>query len=925
MTAERWAQITSLFRAALDQPAELRTSFLAGACGTDEGLRRNVERLFAAQSMATAASPGPELLAGADFELSPQEQIAQYRIIRKIGEGGMGAVYLAHDSRLDRRVALKLLLPFFAAAEDRNLWLLHEARAASALNHPNIVTIYECGADPELDFIAMEYLDGKRLDEIIPAGGLPAERTLRYAIQIADALATAHQAGILHRDLKPSNIMITAGDRVKILDFGLAKRLNPISEHAAAEGELAGTAAYMSPEQAQGRKLDGRSDVFSFGAVLYEMATGLRAFGADRQTAVLRKVVGEAPRAPSQIARLPSGLERVILRCLAKDLSHRWQSMTDVQRALERVARKRSAKPAAIAVLAIAASIALVLLALRFSPRAAENAPLQTVKFTITPTQLSRGADSEIDAEVSVSPDGRHITYVEAPNGQLWVRALDQETARLVPGATRVYQVFWSPDSRYVGYSVGMRDLMRIPLEGGVASRIAKLAGDFRRASWSPDGNTILYADTTGLYTVPATGGAATRLVSHTHIEHPSWLSLPNGRSAMLYQAVDDTPKHGIYVRVPGEAHHRLVTLTDSGNPYPAYSPTGHIVYADGAGESSAIWAIPFSPRELRATGKPFLVAQPGSSPQVSANGTLVYSDAPSLKLQLTMHERAGAANESQGRLAAIGEPQLRGWLALSPDGRKLAVLAHTDNPDIWIYDTASGSRTQLTSDAARESGGAWSPAGDEMVYSSNRLGSFDLFAKRVAAGSEPRTLLSTPEPEEAPRWSPDQKYLLYEVFSPKNKRDLMFRERRTGGSLGDPVPFVQSSADETLAQFSPDGRYVVYSSNESGNYQIYVRDFPPSARKWQISSTSGFVGRWARGGSELLYDDWNRIYAVPVSAHGEISFGKPEVALQKASPGRGFEASRDGRRFYTWDRLRNQPPLSVHIAHHWFEEFRKR
>ena len=917
MTAERWAHITSVFRAALEQPAGRRSVFLADACGTDEALRRNVERLLAAQSVPTV--PVPEALAGTHFHLSPGEPVAQYRIEKKIGEGGMAAVYLAHDSRLQRKVALKLLSPFFAASEDRKLWLLHEARVASALNHPNIVTIYECGADLDLDFIAMEYVEGKCLDEVIPAGGLPAESVLSYGIQIADALATAHDAGILHRDLKPSNIMVSPGGRTKILDFGLAKRLDPRLQDAAADGELAGTAAYMSPEQAQGRKLDGRSDVFSYGAVLYEMATGLRPFAAEAQSATLRKVVGEDPRPPGQIAQLPSGLDKLIMRCLAKDPSHRWQSMAELERALERLARKRPAKPMASAALAIAVLLALVLLPWRWSPPGGESGNPQTVKFTITPTRLSRGADSQIDAEVSISPDGKHITYVESPNGQLWVRDLDQETARIVPGATRVYQVFWSPDSRQVGYSAGLRDLMRIPLEGGVAARITTLAGDFRRASWSNDGKTIIYADTTGLYTVPASGGVAVRLVSHTHIEHPSWLNLPDGRRAVLYQAVDDPPKHGIYVRALGDAQQRLVVLTDSGNPYPAYSTTGHVVYVDGEGESSAIWAIPFSLKELRAAGKPFLVAQPGSSPQVSATGTLVYSDVPSLKLQLTMHERGNAASRP------IGEPQRRGWFALSPDGRKLAVLAHTDNPDIWIYDTARGTGTQFTSDAASESGGCWSPAGDEFFYSSNRLGTFDLYAKRAAAGGEPRILLSTPEQEEAPRWSPDQRYLLYEVFSPRTKRDLMFRERRADGSLGDQVAFVQTPADETLAQFSPDGEYVAYSSNESGNYQIYVRDFPQATRKWQISSTSGFVGRWARGGRELLYDDWNRIYAVPVATHRDFTIGKPEVVLKKISPGRGFEASRDGQRLYTWDRLQNQPPLSVHIAHHWFEEFRKR
>jgi Tol biopolymer transport system component len=594
--------------------------------------------------------------------------------------------------------------------------------------------------------------------------------------------------------------------------------------------------------------------------------------------------------------------------------------MGEVKMELEKLAPNRSAKWIPIGGLALAASLAVALGALWLSPRAPERGRPQTVKFTITPPTLGRGADNEIDTEVSISPNGEHITYVDSPRGQLWVRDLNQESARMVPGATQVYQVFWSPDSKHVGYSTGMRELMRIPLEGGVATKIVTLAGDFRRASWSADGKTILYADTTGLHRVPAWGGTPVRLVQHPHIEHPSWLNMPDGRRAILYQAVDETPnRHGIYVRMPGEAEHHRLLLTNSGNPYPAYSPTGHIIYTDGDIESSAIWALPFSINELRATGKPFRVAQAGSSPQVSATGTLVYSDVPSARLQLTMHERGDGASR------LLGPPQLRGWLALSPDGRRLAVLGRTPDPDIWIYDTAQGTATQFTSDKARESPASWSPDGNELVYSSNRPGTSDVYAKRLAAGADPRALVSTPEVKEAPRWSPDGRFLLYDSVSLKTRRDLVFRERSADGRLGDPVVFVSTPADETLAQFSPDGRYVAYSSNETGNFQIFISDFPRAARKWKISDTSGFMARWVKSGRELVYNDRTRIYAVPVSTEGDFTFGKAEIVLHRKSSELVFEVSGDGQRIYTWDRLPNQAPVAVHIVHHWFEEFRQR
>ena len=673
----------------------------------------------------------------------------------------------------------------------------------------------------------------------------------------------------------------------------------------------------MSPEQAQGRDLDDRSEVFSLGVVLYEMATGVRPFGGDGCTSVLRNVASEDPRPPGEVARISSALDNLIRRCLEKDPGHRWQSMGEVQRELEKLARKGSAEWLWTGAVVFAASLAVALIAWRLNPRAPEKSGLQTVKFTITPPTLRRGADSEIDTEVSISPDGEHITYVDAPRGQLWVRDLNQENARIVPGATKVYQVFWSPDSKHVGYNSG-RDLMRIPIDGGVATRIVTLAGDFRRASWSADGRTVLYADTTGLHTAPASGGAATRLVQHPHIEHPSWLNMPDGRQAILYQAVDETPsRHGIYVRAPGEAGHRRLVLTNSGNPYPAYSPTGHIIFADGQGESSPIWALPFSIRELRASGKPFRIAPAGSSPQVSASGTLVYSDVPSVRLQLTMHERGDGASRP------LGPPQPQGWLALSPDGRQLAVLVRMENPDIWIFDTSQGTRTQFTSDPARETPGSWSPDGRELLYSSDRLGKFVVYAKSLEPGAEPKALVSMAEQPEAPRWSPDRRFLLYEVVSPKTRRDLVYRERSADGRLGDPVPFVSSPWDETLAQFSPDGKYVAYSSNKSGNAQIFVSDFPRASREWKISNTSGFVARWAPDCKELFYDDGMRIYAVPVSTEGEFTFGKAETVLNRKSSGRGFEVSPDGLKIYTWDRTLDQAPLALHIVHHWFEEFR--
>ena len=429
---------------------------------------------------------------------------------------------------------------------------------------------------------------------------------------------------------------------------------------------------------------------------------------------------------------------------------------------------------------------------------------LRTVKFTITPNKLVRGSDTDIDAELSISRDGKHIAYVEADGGQLWIRDLDQEQPRLVPGATRVYQAFWSPDNQTIGYVAGGfapgHNLVRIPAQGGTPTVIAKLEGAFRRANWSSDGETIVYCDTTGLYTVPSKGGTPTRILEHPHIEHPSFLYLPDGRRAYLYQALDP-PRvgHGIYVQVVGEDQRRLLTVSSSSNPYPAYSPSGHIVYVDGSGDSIAIWALPFSLATLQPTGKAFPIAQHGSSPQVSRTDTLVYTDVPSNRLQLMWSDRSGKT------LSMIGEEQRQNSPMLSPDGRRLAVEIGDGDPDIWIYDLDRGIKSRFTNDSALEVLGAWKPSGDEILYSSSRNGNVDLFSKPTNGNDEVNQLTNGPLDEIATDWSSDQKFILYSAGSRHSKSGLFYRERRNDGSLGEPVPFLKTPFNERGGKFSPD------------------------------------------------------------------------------------------------------------------------
>jgi Tol biopolymer transport system component len=709
------------------------------------------------------------------------------------------------------------------------------------------------------------------------------------------------------------------------------------------EGTVVGTAAYMSPEQAQGRKLDGRSDIFSFGSVLYEMATGRRPFTGDSRLTLLTRIVNEDPAPPSEIAPLTPELEKVILRCLRKDVTRRYQTMADLRVALEdlemetagrqtqptkssthKAASRFAVGRVALFTAAILAVATIVLIAPRVFQRSPQAGSQRTVKFIITPKNLARGSDTDIDAEVSVSRDGKHIAYVEAPNSQLWIRDIDQEQARPVPGAAPVYQVFWSPDNQYIGYARcdgrGGCDLVRIPVEGGTPLLIAKMRG-FRRASWSSEGETVVFCDDTGMYTVPTKSGPVTRILAHTHIEHPSFLDLPDGRRAFLYQAGDAGVRgHGIYVQVAGEERRRLVLTSSSSNPYPTYSPTGHIVYVDGVRDAAAIWALPFSLEKLEATGKPFLIVQHGSSPMVSRTGTLVYSDVPSDRQQLAWVDRTG------GNFTPIGDSQRQSGPALSPNGRRLAVAAVEGDPDLFVYDLDRGIKSRFTFDSDAERLGGWTHSGDQITYASNHEGKTAIFSKPSSGNGEASLLVDTGTNLQSPDWSADQRFLIYVGVSPETKGDLLYRERRKDGSLGEAVAFLKTPFNETAPRFSPDGRFVAYASDESGRNEVYVREFPNGTNKWQISANGGTAPRWAKSGNEIFYAERRKLMAVSVSTRPAFSPRAPEPLFEKRSlqsMDAQYDVSANGQRFIILDRPPGEQPLSIHVVHNWFEEFR--
>jgi serine/threonine protein kinase/Tol biopolymer transport system component len=890
------------------------------------------------------------------------KRIGVFRIDAMLGAGGMGEVYRAHDTALDRDVAIKTLPPAFTNDPERLARLKREARMLAALNHPNIAVIHGLEESGSTCALVLELVDGDTLaDRLIgsgllalgsgPAqnptskaqsqtssGALPIAEALSIARQIALALDAAHQKGIVHRDLKPANIKITRSGVVKVLDFGLAKLADDGSGSdataaatvaATREGVVVGTAAYMSPELARGRPVDKRTDIWAFGCVLFEMLAGISPFAGETSSDSIAAILSRDPDWSALPAGTPATVHLLLQRCLEKNPDQRLRDIGDVSfelesdhKAADGAGRSGARSIRSAVVIGSAIGIAfLAWLANRQFEKIPEAPHQPTVKFTFTPERLRRGGVAEIDAEVSISPDGRHVTYVESSEGQLWVRDIDQEQARPVPGATNVFRAFWSPDNKFIAYSAGT-ELRRIPAEGGTPTTITKTTGPFRGGTWSADGSTILYCDGTGMYTVPATGGPPIRIVQHSHIEQPSFLKLPNGREGFLFQVIGNPPSHDIQYMLAGETERHAITSATSSNPYPVYSPSGHILYVDGLGSASSIWALPFSLSDLKATGKAFLVAEHGSSPKLALAGTLVYSDVPSDKVNLIWTDRTGKT------LSTIGEAQLYDSPALSPDGRKLVVNIRGDRGwDLWTQEVGAATFTRFTFDSAFSQTPVWSASGDAIFWGKPVGGKSNIFSKALNGEALAQPEITVTDPGAAPVWSPDGRFLAYETMGSGTGRDVWYRERAADGRLGEPKPFLQTQFNEDGASFSADGHFLAYSSDETGRPEIYVRSFPSGDGKWRVSTNGGTSVRWRRDGRELFYVEGQQLMAVAVATRPTFSmqaaiplFGKP--TLTSLNP--QYDVTSDGKRFIMRGPI-DERPLAIHVVHNWFEEFRDR
>jgi eukaryotic-like serine/threonine-protein kinase len=873
--------------------------------------------------------------------------LGPYQILSAIGAGGMGEVYRAHDPKLGRDVAIKVLPQAFARDADRMARFQREAKVLASLDHPNIASIYGLEDSGGTRALVMQLVEGPTLADRIKAGPIPVDETVHIAKQIADALEYAHERGIIHRDLKPANVKVTNDDAVKVLDFGLAKALEgdpssldistspTISRMATQAGVLLGTAAYMSPEQAKAKSVDRRADIWAFGCVLYEMLTGKVAFPGESVTDTLAGVIRAEPDWSQLPSNTPMRVRVLLQRCLQKDPKQRLRDIGDARISLDEVLSGapelalagraeapaaplwRRALPWAIAGLFVFATALFAFLYFHQRPSLAK-----TVSFEIPiPEAIGNSAG------FAISPDGAKFAFIAGgADGQnrVWVRSLDNVEARPLDGTEGAHDYpIWSPDSRFIAFAAQGK-LKKIESTGGPAITLCDAPSVVPAGSWNRDDQIVL-GSLHGLVQVAASGGSASPL---TRDEIDGWPSfLPDGQHFVYYHPIGSDA--GVYVgsvgMKPGTQSPKKLLADHSRAVYvPSSDPVvGQLLFVRGAsvvGSSGNLMAQPFDSRRLELTGDAVSIAEPVPNVNFSASETsaLVYLKAAQnltaggimgrIEGQLAWFDREGKV------LRTFGDPGFYGTLALSPDDQRVAferadpqTPGGTDN--IWLYEFARGVTTRLTFDSAGDVGPVWSPDGSSIVFASTRGGQFDLYEKKSNLAGEDELLYKSAEHKIPSSWSPDGRFLLY--YNPLPPNDLWSLSLGSGTGRR-PTLVERSQFDEAEARFSPDGRLIAYSSDESGKNEIYVRPFDTSAAmeasgangtpvsgKWMVSNGGGTSSLWRRDGKELFYLSLDgRAMAVEVNTTGAFRAAIPKPLFKVPTGVVYWDVSADGRRF---------------------------
>jgi serine/threonine protein kinase/Tol biopolymer transport system component len=846
--------------------------------------------------------------------LNSGSRLGPYEIVEPIGAGGMGEVYRALDTRLERTVAVKVLPAHLSDSAEARQRFEREARAISRLSHPHICALYDVGREGEIEYLVMEYLEGETLSARLAKESLPLEQTLRLAGEIARALDAAHRQGIVHRDLKPQNVMLTRSG-VKLLDFGLARKmapavketdvtaLAPVAEPITREGTIVGTFQYMAPEQLEGQDADARTDIFAFGAVLYEMATGERAFKGSSQVSLITAIRRDEPAPISQVQPMtPPALERLVRTCLAKNPDERWQSAHDLASELEWIresstsgARSRSGEPAlpprragraavpwTIALLAVAAAIAMAIFARRPAP-----SPTPLRASLLAP---EGAAFDLLGGPAALSPDGSKIAFA-GRNAQgrtsLYMRPLDSEVARVFQETESVSFPFWSADGRYIGYSTG-NTVAFVPAGGGVPEKIVDLIRA-SKATWSPSGEILA---SRGNRTPIVRFSLADRKprpvipLAADEIAQASPQFLPDGKhfiylSRRLDQA-SRTVSNEIRVGSLGSAESISLGRAESSA---VYADPGYLLFLRG----SELVARPFDASKMSFSGEPFAIARSVASTEdktmplfsASNTGTVAWAQGDSVGLsQLAVYDLAGKQESTLGPVGDVWTPRL------SHDGRRAAVEVMdrvSTSRDIWIYDFARPSLpVRMTFDPGDMATPVWSPDDARVAYLYRRIpgpeGKPPEWSIRIqSARGEGRedVVYTDTRTSYLTDWSPDGSFLAFNRPDPKMHNDegiFSIPDRRMRIAI-------QTPAEDRDGTFSPDGRWIAYMSSESGRFEIYVQAFPGPGGKWQISTGGGNQPRWRRDGKALFYVTLDgQLMTVPVRTSPAFEADEPRA-----------------------------------------------
>jgi Tol biopolymer transport system component len=955
MTPDRWAKIEELYHSALDRDGTDRAAYLDEASAGDEALRQEVESLLVHGRGMTSFLEEPALeklakgLNKKVGQLLIGRELGSYQIISLLGAGGMGEVYRARDTRLDRIVAIKVFPQQFANQTDLRERFEREARAIASLNHPHICVLHDVGRQDGMDYLVLEYLEGETLADRVKKGPLPLVEVLRYAVEIADALDKAHRKGITHRDLKPGNIMLTKSG-AKLLDFGLAKlgriagqakslsELPTEKDAITAQGTILGTLQYMAPEQVEGKQVDARTDIFAFGVVIYEMATARKAFEGQSQGSLVAKILDAEPIPMSSLQPMtPPALDHLVNRCLAKDPDERWQSAKDICEQLRWIsgsipasaevksvpAYKNWRKTLAWTAMGVVACAIVGIFAWMYKP--APTQPVTRTVINLAPGQQLAGLEN--GPAVALSPDGTHLAYVARQGGtqQIYLRAMDSLEARPIPGSEGAVNPFFSPDDQWLGFFASGK-LNKVSVSGGAAVILGD-AGNPRGASWGSQGIIAFTPSPTSLLLqAPGAGGVERWLIRSKEVGNgEQWPEFLPGGKAVLFVAGTSGSDSGVAVQSLGTGERRDLI---PGATQPRYASSGHLVY----GQRGSLLAVPFDPQRLAVTGGPVpLVDGVLQSPisgathySIANNGSLVYvlGGVRSIQRRLVWVNRNGAEQPLGAPARAYQYPRL------SPDGRRIAVGINEQDFQIWLYDVSQEMLTRFTFAGNFNNSATWTPDGKRIAFMSNSDGPSNVFWQLADGSGSPERLTTGVNRQIPQSWSPDGQKLAFFQINP-NKETGIWMLRMSDRKA---QPFVEAAFDAMTPRFSPDGSWLAYVSDESGRGEVYIQSYPGPGGKRQITTEGGTEPVWNPNGREMFYRSGGKMMAVDIATQPSFLVGKPRLLFEGpylpsplAPP--NYDVSPDGQRFLMVKPAEQEqaPPTQINVVLNWFEELKRR